>query len=132
MNDPDRIAYFLLKPVTRACKEFGLLAEGDRVAAAVSGGKDSRALLELLLRYRQQVPFAYDLVGLHIIGTSAGFPDLRPELEPWFQSLGVEYHFALLELPPEEPLPLCVEPAQGALYRCRRNRMQQAGLWPSR
>jgi tRNA 2-thiocytidine biosynthesis protein TtcA len=106
MSDPDRIAYFLLKPVARACKEFDLLAEGDRIAVAVSGGKDSRALLDLLLRYQKRVPFAYELVALHIIGTSAGFPDLRPQLEPWFQELGVAYHFALLELPPEEPLPL--------------------------
>ena len=29
MSDPDRIAHFFLKPVARACKEFGLLAEGD-------------------------------------------------------------------------------------------------------
>ena len=114
-SDPDRIAHFLLKPVARACKEFNLLAEGDRIAVAVSGGKDSRALLELLLRYRRQVPFSYELIGLHIVGTSAGFPDLRPELEPWFQDLGVEYHFAPLDLPPEEPVPL-------DCFRCTWNR----------
>ena len=115
MSDPDRIAFFLLKSVARACKEFGLLAEGDRAAVAVSGGKDSRALLDLLLRYRARVPFSYDLVALHIIGTSAGFPDLRPNLEPWFRELGIDYHFAPLELPPEEPLPL-------DCHRCSWNR----------
>jgi tRNA 2-thiocytidine biosynthesis protein TtcA len=114
-SDPERIAYFLLKPVARACKEFDLLAEGDRIAVAVSGGKDSRALLELLLRYQRQVPFSYDLVGLHIVGTSAGFPDLRPELEGWFQELDVDYHFAPLDLPPEESLPL-------DCFRCAWNR----------
>jgi tRNA(Ile)-lysidine synthase TilS/MesJ len=55
------------------------------------------------------------LVALHIVPTSAGFPDLRPELESWFQSLGVEYHFALLELPPDEPMPL-------DCFRCAWNR----------
>jgi tRNA 2-thiocytidine biosynthesis protein TtcA len=115
MGDPDRVAFFLLKPVARACKEFDLLAEGDRVAVAVSGGKDSRVLLDLLLRYGERVPFSYDLVALHVVGTSAGFPDLRPELEPWFRELGVEYRFVPLELPPEEPLPL-------DCHRCSWNR----------
>lgn len=114
-SDPDRIAYFLLKSVARACKEFDLLAEGDRVAVAVSGGKDSRALLDLLLRYRARVPFTYELAALHIVDTSAGFPDLRPELEPWFQEFGIDYRFAPLELSPEEPLPL-------DCHRCSWNR----------
>jgi tRNA 2-thiocytidine biosynthesis protein TtcA len=115
LSDPERIAFFLLKPVARACKEFDLLAEGDRIAVAVSGGKDSRALLELLLRYRRQVPFSYGLVALHIVGTAAGFPDLHPDLEPWFQELDVDYHFVPLELSPEEPLPL-------DCFRCAWNR----------
>jgi tRNA 2-thiocytidine biosynthesis protein TtcA len=113
--DPDRVASFLVKPVARACKEFDLLAKGDRVAVAISGGKDSRALLDLLLRYQKRVPFSYELVALHIVGTSAGFLDLRPKLEPWFRELGIEYHFAPLELPPEEPLPL-------DCFRCSWNR----------
>ncbi|MFQ6101641.1 MAG: tRNA 2-thiocytidine biosynthesis TtcA family protein [Anaerolineae bacterium] len=115
MRHLDRIASFLLKPVSRACKEFDLLADGDRVAVAVSGGKDSRALLELLLRHRRRVPYQYDLLALHVVGVSAGFPDLRPQLEPWFRELGVEYHFAPLVLPPEEPLPL-------DCFRCSWNR----------
>ena len=115
MTNCDRAAYFLLKPVTQACKEFGLLANGDRIAVAVSGGKDSRALLQLLLCYQRKVPYQYKLLALHVVGTSAGFPDLRPELEPWFQELGVEYHFVPLELTPEEPLPL-------ECFRCSRNR----------
>ncbi|MCP4538905.1 MAG: tRNA 2-thiocytidine(32) synthetase TtcA [Chloroflexi bacterium] len=115
MADYDRATYFLLKPVTQACKEFDLVADGDRVAVAVSGGKDSRALLQLLLCYRRKIPYKFELLALHVVGISAGFPDLRPELEPWFQELGVEYHFVPLELSPEEPLPL-------NCFRCSRNR----------
>ncbi len=115
MSDHDRITHFLLKPVARACKEFDLLSDGDRIAVAVSGGKDSRALLDLLLDYRRKVPCRYELTALHIVGASAGFPDLRPGLEPWFRERGVEYHFVPLELPPGEPLPL-------DCFRCSWNR----------
>jgi len=106
MTDPDRIAYFLLKEVTQAIGEFELIADGDRVAVAVSGGKDSRAMLDLLLRHRRKVPYDYDLLALHVDGSAAGLPDLRPELEPWFRQLDVDYRFVPLDLPPDEPLPL--------------------------
>ena len=115
MSDPDRVAFFLSKPFARACKEFDLLVDGDRVAVAVSGGKDSRALLQLLLRHRRKAACRYELLALHVIGTPAGFPDLQSELASWFQQLGVTHHFAPLELPPEEPLPL-------DCFRCSWNR----------
>jgi len=115
MSDPERIASFLLKPVAHACKEFDLLTGGDRIAVAVSGGKDSRALLDLLLCYRRKVPYRYELVALHVVGTPAGSPNLRLELESWFQRRDVEYHFIPLELSSEEPLPL-------DCFRCSWNR----------
>jgi tRNA 2-thiocytidine biosynthesis protein TtcA len=115
MNDPERIASFLIKPVARACKEFDLLTEGDRVAVAVSGGKDSRALLDLLLCYQRRVPYNYELVALHVVGTPASSPSQSLELESWFQRRDVAYHFVPLELPPEEPLPL-------DCFRCSWNR----------
>ena len=60
MSEPDRVASFLLKPVARARMECNLLADGDRVAVAVSGGKDSRALLELQLRYQRKLALGHN------------------------------------------------------------------------
>jgi tRNA(Ile)-lysidine synthase TilS/MesJ len=114
-DDPDRIARFLLKDVTRAVGEFALIDEGDCVAVAVSGGKDSRAMLDLLLRHRRKVPYDYRVVAIHVVGTHAGLPDLRPDLEPWLESLGVDYRFVPLALSPDEPLPL-------NCFRCSWNR----------
>ena len=117
MGTPDleRITFHLLRKVTRAIGEFDLVADGDRVAVAVSGGKDSRALLQLLLHHRRKVPYWYDVVAVHIVGTPAGFPDLTSELRPWFQKLGVEHHFVPLKLPPGEQIPL-------NCFRCSWNR----------
>jgi len=115
MSDLDRVAFFLLKPVARACKEFDLLADGDRVAVAVSGGKDSRVLLDLLLRYGERVPFSYDLVS-------------GPRRRVPFRAAGAAAGGATAPRLPS----LRVEPAQGALHRCGRAGVQQAGLWPSR
>ena len=115
MSDPDHIAHFLLKPFARACKEFDLLAAGDRIAVAVSGGKDSRTMLDLLLRYRERVPFDYEIVAIHVVGTQAGLPDVTGTLEPWFEALGVDYHLVPIDLPENEPLPM-------DCFRCAWNR----------
>jgi tRNA 2-thiocytidine biosynthesis protein TtcA len=115
VGTPDRIASFLLKPFARACKEFDLLAEGDRIAVAVSGGKDSRALLDLLLRYRERASLSYEVTALHVVGSHAGLPDLTSTLRPWFEESGVAYRFVPLVLPPDEPLPL-------SCFRCSWNR----------
>ena len=106
MTDLERIASFLLKDVTRAIGEFRLIEDGDRVAEAISGGRDSRSLLDLLLRHRRQVPYHYEILALHGVATEAGFPNHRPELRPWLRQRGIEAHFVPIDLPPDEPLPL--------------------------
>ncbi len=95
----------LLKSFARACKEFDLLAEGDRVAVALSGGKDSTSLLDLMLRYRERAGVSYDIIAVHVVGTAAGFPDQTGVLAPWLEARGVAYRFVPLEFPPDEPLP---------------------------
>jgi tRNA(Ile)-lysidine synthase TilS/MesJ len=48
-TDPTRQAYWLLKDVNRAIRDYQMIANGDRVAVAVSGGKDSLTTLLNLL-----------------------------------------------------------------------------------
>ncbi len=114
MTHPDTIAPYLLRAVGRAVREFDLIAAGDRIAVGVSGGKDSRTLLELLVR-GVHLPGSYAVVAVHIDGSEVGLPDLRPQLEPWFRALGVPYEMAPLRLPEDEPLPL-------DCFRCSWNR----------
>lgn len=108
MNQPasDKLTYYLLKNVNKAIRDFDLIADGDRVAVAVSGGKDSCSLLHLLRARQRIVPERYHLVALHVEAKVADYPHLRPVLEPWFCESGVDYAFVPLNLPPGEPLPL--------------------------
>ena len=90
--DAKRLLSFLLKPFRKVCKEFDLIAPGDRVAVGASGGKGSRWLLELLLRHRRRATIDCDILTPHIVGTPVGLPNLRSTPEPWFRSVGVQHH----------------------------------------
>ncbi len=114
MATPDSIAVYLLKGVRRAVREFDLIADGDRIAVGVSGGKDSRTLLDLLVR-GVDVPGGYSVVGVHVDSSTVGLPDLQPQLVPWFESLGVAYVITPLHVPETEPLPM-------DCFRCAWNR----------
>ncbi len=105
---------WLRKSINRAVRDFHLIEDGDRIAVGVSGGKDSRALLDLLLR-GVDIPGQYTVAAIHIDGSAVGLPALAPVLEPWFQSLGVPYTIAPLIPQQGESLPL-------DCFRCSRNR----------
>ena len=56
-----------LKSLTgKACHGWQMLADGDRVAVGLSGGKDSLSLLWLLHERRRRIPIDFELTALHI------------------------------------------------------------------
>lgn len=114
MTSPDSIASFLLKGVNRAVRDFHLITEGDRIAVGVSGGKDSRTLLDLLVR-GVDIPGTYSVVAFHIDGSMFGLPDIRSGLEHWFQALRVDYAIVPMSVTEDERLPM-------NCFRCSWNR----------
>jgi tRNA(Ile)-lysidine synthase TilS/MesJ len=52
MNGMKRMLSF----VRRAVDDYNMIEDGDRIAVGVSGGKDSRALLETLAAMRKFYP----------------------------------------------------------------------------
>jgi tRNA 2-thiocytidine biosynthesis protein TtcA len=60
-----------------------MIAAGDRVMVAISGGKDSWGLLHLLRAYRTVVPFEFSIVAVNLDQGHPGFPVevLREHLE---------------------------------------------------
>ena len=84
-----RLEHRLLGEVARASADFSLLEPGDRVMVAVSGGKDSHALLYLLRQIQRRAPFRFSLIAVNVDQGHPGFP--KRTLPDYFEREGYEY-----------------------------------------
>jgi tRNA(Ile)-lysidine synthase TilS/MesJ len=66
----DKLAFYLQKAINKADRRFRLFEQGDRILVAVSGGKDSLTLLDLLQRRQATSRVRYALVAGHICSDS--------------------------------------------------------------
>lgn len=84
-----------------------MISSGERVAVAVSGGKDSLSLLRLLDVRRKTAREAYDLVAIHLVGDARG-PETpaHPPLMDWLLASGYESTIIPLEVSRDESLPM--------------------------
>jgi len=88
--------FYISKRVGKAITDYGMLSDGDKVAVAVSGGKDSLTLLRVLNDRRKFVPIKYEILAVHI---DLGYPCQRPRmLARYFKELGVDYHIEKVDI----------------------------------
>ncbi|MEL7369512.1 MAG: tRNA 2-thiocytidine(32) synthetase TtcA [Myxococcota bacterium] len=84
-----RLQRQLMRKVQQTCKAYGLLAPDDRILVAISGGKDSYTMLELLHALAERLPFSIELVAVHLDQQQPGY-DGRPLIE-WLNTRGHRY-----------------------------------------
>jgi tRNA 2-thiocytidine biosynthesis protein TtcA len=83
MTEAARLERRLYRDVKGTCERYALLAPGDRVLVAMSGGKDSYTLFHLLTRLVPRLPFPVELIAVHLDQVQPGYDGagLRAYLE---------------------------------------------------
>jgi tRNA 2-thiocytidine biosynthesis protein TtcA len=88
--DLAKLSKRLHRQVGQAVVDFNMIEEGDKVMVCVSGGKDSYALLDILINLRARAPIAFDLIAVNLDQKQPGFPE--HVLPGYLAKLGVPFH----------------------------------------
>lgn len=108
----------------KAITDYGMLADGDKVAVGISGGKDSVVLLAGLIRLREFMGVDFSLVGITIDPCFDGNAADYSLIEQLCREHGVEYIIKRSDLwdiifnqrEEKNPCSLCARMRRGMLH----------------
>ena len=88
--ESNKLAKRLRRQAGQAIADFDMIGDGDKIMVCLSGGKDSHALLDILLHLRSHAPIHFDIVAVNLDQKQPGFPEhVLPE---YLTKLGVPFH----------------------------------------
>jgi tRNA(Ile)-lysidine synthase TilS/MesJ len=111
----------VLSLVRKACDDYEMINEGDKIAIGISGGKDSLTLLYALSHLRRFYPKQFDIVAVTV---DLGFNNLDlSKISKLCESLNVTYHIEKTDIydvifnvrKESNPCSLCAKMRKGAL-----------------